>query len=86
MSARTESQASSLEETAASMEELNTTFQKNDESSQHVSQLAAKAAGAVRATRLMRDFCMPPQITQRETRFPSAISGVAATRTVSQLP
>ena len=46
MSARTESQASSLEQTAASMEELNTTFQKNDESSQHVSDLAAKAAEA----------------------------------------
>jgi methyl-accepting chemotaxis protein len=46
MSARTESQASSLEETAASMEALNTTFQKHDESSQHVSDLATKAAEA----------------------------------------
>ncbi len=44
MSSRTESQAASLEETAASMEELSSTFQKNDESSQHVSDLAIKAA------------------------------------------
>lgn len=46
MSARTESQASSLEQTAASMEELNATFHKNDESTQHVSELALQAAGA----------------------------------------
>ena len=46
MSNRTESQASSLEQTAASMEELQATFQKNDQSSQHVSDLAAKAAEA----------------------------------------
>ena len=46
MSNRTESQASSLEQTAASMEELQTTFHQNDESSQHVSDLAAKAAEA----------------------------------------
>jgi methyl-accepting chemotaxis protein len=46
MSSRTESQASSLEQTAASMEELQATFQKNDQSSQHVSDLTAKAAEA----------------------------------------
>ena len=44
MSSRTESQAASLEETAASMEELSTTLKKNDDSSQHVSDLTIKAA------------------------------------------
>ncbi len=45
LSARTESQAGSLEETAASMEELTATVRKNAENAQQANQLVAAAAG-----------------------------------------
>ncbi len=44
LSARTEAQASSLQQTAASMEELNTAVRRNVESSQTASELAAATA------------------------------------------
>jgi methyl-accepting chemotaxis protein-1 (serine sensor receptor) len=45
LSARTEGQASSLEETAASMEQITSTVQKNADHAQHANQLAGAASG-----------------------------------------
>jgi methyl-accepting chemotaxis protein len=51
LSARTEQQAGSLEETAAAMEELTSTVRQNAENAQQANQLASDASGAGGAQR-----------------------------------
>ena len=73
LSARTESQASALEETAASMEQLNATVRQNADSAQQASQLAASARAA-EAQRLRAAVGMVRVDHQRDTATIDGIS------------
>jgi len=77
LSQRTTEQASSLEETAASMEELTSTVRQNAEQSEHAHRLAAEAAGvATRGGEVVRQVVQTMDRISASSRQIAEITGV----------